>query len=41
MFSKLFASDRAMELRFSRAGGLLVAGTDPTGGGGVIAGYSN
>ena len=41
MFPKLFASDRAMELRFFRAGGLLVAGTDPTGGGGVIAGYSD
>ena len=31
----------AMELRFARAGGLLLAGTDPTGGGGVIAGYSD
>ena len=31
----------AMELAFARAGGLLVVGTDPTGGGGVIAGYSN
>jgi imidazolonepropionase-like amidohydrolase len=41
MYPKLFASDRAMELRFSRAGGLLIAGTDPTGGGGVIAGYSD
>lgn len=40
-FPRLFAGDRAMELRFSRAGGLLVAGTDPTGGGGVIAGYSD
>jgi imidazolonepropionase-like amidohydrolase len=26
---------------FARAGGLLLAGTDPTGGGGVIPGYSN
>jgi hypothetical protein len=41
IFPKAFANDRAMELRFSRAGGLLVAGTDPTGGGGVIAGYSD
>ncbi len=40
-FPKLFASDRAMELRFSQAGGLLLAGTDPTGGGGVIPGYSD
>jgi enamidase len=31
----------ALELAFVRAGGLLVVGTDPTGGGGVIPGYSN
>jgi imidazolonepropionase-like amidohydrolase len=31
----------ALELAFARAGGLLIAGTDPTGGGGVIPGYSN
>jgi enamidase len=31
----------ALERAFARAGGLLVAGTDPTGGGGVIPGYSN
>ena len=30
-----------MELLFARAGGLLLAGTDPTGGGGVIPGYSD
>ncbi len=30
-----------MELRFARAGGLLLAGTDPTGYGGVIPGYSD
>jgi imidazolonepropionase-like amidohydrolase len=41
VYPKLFANDRAMELRFFRAGGLLVAGTDPTGGGGVIAGFSD
>jgi imidazolonepropionase-like amidohydrolase len=29
------------ELAFMRAGGLLLAGTDPTGYGGVVAGYSN
>lgn len=40
-YPKLFANDRAMELRFSKAGGLLIAGTDPTGGGGVIPGYSD
>ena len=37
----LFAKARAMEVAFARAGGLLLAGTDPTGGGGVVAGYSN
>jgi enamidase len=31
----------ALERAFARAGGTLVAGTDPTGGGGVIPGYSN
>jgi enamidase len=37
----LFAKARAMEVAFARAGGLLLSGTDPTGGGGVIPGYSN
>ncbi|HEY6808561.1 MAG TPA: amidohydrolase family protein, partial [Gemmatimonadales bacterium] len=41
VFRKLFSADRAMELAFFRAGGLLLAGTDPTGGGGVIPGYSD
>lgn len=40
-FSPLFAKARAMEVAFVRAGGLLLVGTDPTGGGGVVAGYSN
>jgi imidazolonepropionase-like amidohydrolase len=31
----------ALELAFARAGGMLVAGTDPTGSGGVIPGYAN
>ena len=31
----------ALERAFARAGGLLIAGTDPTGAGGVIPGYSN
>ena len=30
-----------LELAFARAGGRLIAGTDPTGGGGVVPGYSN
>lgn len=41
IYPTLFANDRAMELQFVRAGGLLLAGTDPTGGGGVIPGYSD
>jgi enamidase len=40
-FTTLFPRNRAMELRFARAGGLLLAGTDPTGGGGVIPGFSD
>jgi enamidase len=40
-YGSLFAKARAMELAFARAGGLLLVGTDPTGGGGVIPGYSN
>ena len=40
-FGALFAKARALELAFARAGGLLLVGTDPTGGGGVVAGYSN
>ena len=41
VYSTLFGRERAMELYFAHAGGLLVAGTDPTGGGGVVPGYSN
>jgi len=40
-YATLFPKARQMEVDFFRAGGLLLAGTDPTGGGGVIAGYSN
>jgi enamidase len=40
-YPALFAKARMMELAFARAGGLLLVGTDPTGGGGVVAGYSN
>ena len=40
-YGTLFAKAGAMELAFARAGGLLLVGTDPTGGGGVIPGYSN
>ena len=37
----LFPKGMALERAFARAGGLLIAGTDPTGAGGVIPGYSN
>ena len=33
--------DQQVEKKFFDAGGLLLVGTDPTGYGGVIAGYSN
>lgn len=38
---KLLQNAMKLELAFVRGGGTLVAGTDPTGGGGVIPGYSN
>lgn len=37
----VFEKMRILEKRFVEAGGLLMAGTDPTGFGGVIAGFSN
>ena len=40
-YTKLFPKAMALERAFARAGGVLVAGTDPTGSGGVIPGYSN
>ena len=40
-YISLFPHAMAMERAFAKAGGLLIAGTDPTGGGGVIPGYSN
>jgi len=41
VYKTLFKKDMAMEYRFAKAGGLLLAGTDPTGYGGVIPGYSD
>jgi enamidase len=41
LYATLLPKAMALELAFARAGGLLIAGTDPTGGGGVIPGYSN
>ncbi|MGH9383757.1 MAG: amidohydrolase family protein [Vicinamibacterales bacterium] len=40
-YTTLFPKGMALERAFARAGGLLIAGTDPTGGGGVIPGFSN
>lgn len=40
-YLQLLPKAMAMELAFARAGGLLIAGTDPTGSGGVIPGSSN
>lgn len=39
-WTSLLRKDMAWEKQFHDAGGLLVAGTDPTGYGGVIAGFS-
>ena len=41
VYSTLFPKGMALERAFARAGGTLLAGTDPTGGGGVIPGYAN
>jgi imidazolonepropionase-like amidohydrolase len=41
IYSRLFPKALAFERAFARAGGLLVAGTDSTGAGGVIPGYAN
>lgn len=40
-YAGLLPKGMALERAFARAGGLLIAGTDPTGGGGVVPGYSN
>jgi len=40
-YRALFPKMMQLEYAFAKAGGMLVAGTDPTGGGGVIPGYAN
>jgi imidazolonepropionase-like amidohydrolase len=40
-YATLFPKDMRMERAFVKAGGLLVAGTDPTGSGGVVAGFAD
>lgn len=41
VYRTLFPKAMALERAFVRAGGMLVVGTDPTGGGGVVPGFSN
>jgi enamidase len=41
LYSTLFPKVGSMEAYFVHAGGTLIVGTDPTGGGGVIPGFSN
>jgi enamidase len=41
IYKTLLPKGMALERAFARAGGTLLAGTDPTGGGGVVPGYSN
>jgi len=41
IYTTLFPKGMALERAFATAGGLLIAGTDPTGGGGVIPGFAN
>lgn len=41
MFRTLYAKLTRLDVDFFRAGGLLLAGTDPTGIGGVVAGYAD
>jgi imidazolonepropionase-like amidohydrolase len=40
-YAKLFPKAMVLEHAFAKAGGMLIGGTDPTGSGGVIPGYSN
>jgi imidazolonepropionase-like amidohydrolase len=41
VYTTLFPKEMQLERAFVKAGGLLTAGTDPTGAGGVVAGYAN
>jgi enamidase len=41
VYTSLFAKGMALERAFAKAGGTLLAGTDPTGSGGVVPGYSD
>lgn len=41
IYRTLFPKAMALERAFARAGGTLIAGTDPTASGGVVPGYAN
>jgi imidazolonepropionase-like amidohydrolase len=41
VYAALFPKAMALERAFAKAGGLLLAGTDPTGAGGVVPGFAN
>jgi len=41
VYGTLFPKGMALERAFARAGGVLLAGTDPTGSGGVVPGFSD
>jgi enamidase len=41
VYTELFPKAMRMERAFVKAGGMLTAGTDPTGSGGVVPGYSD
>jgi enamidase len=41
VYAQLFPKELALERAFVKAGGLLVAGTDPTGAGGVVPGFAD
>ena len=41
VYATLFPKGMALERAFAKAGGVLIAGTDPTGSGGVVPGFSD
>ena len=41
VYIDLFPKGMRLEHAFAKAGGMLITGTDPTGGGGVIPGFAN
>jgi imidazolonepropionase-like amidohydrolase len=41
VYGTLFPKNMALERAFAKAGGILLAGTDPTGSGGVVPGFSD